>query len=418
MQCKCSVCSREQEVKPTKKGEARLPPGWKRHVEDSIYCRDCWSKSFVLRAVTIPVATVIEGGEWFQFLDACAAGWRSATHVANWAVFEIARNETTRTADMERMPPYPKMYLYPGARKVAPDLDPSSTVALLHAVEGKYRKERLATIWHRKKQLPIYKYPIPIPLHNQAWEAIAENGDRPCISMRFGGQRWTIALQTHNSKRQLGKWRQICERKAVKGELAIIGQEVTKSDHKQNGERREANGGRRKTIRVMAKMVAWFPREARAEKGGETLYLRTDGESFLIYHVGLKGEVKHIKAEHIKRWEAKHARHLRAMAHDLKFEKRWPSHIRRQSGERQDLWVKKHKDKIDSFMNECTSIIANFALRQRVSTVIYDDSNKAFVDRFPWSKLKNMLGYKLDEKGIELQASPDEEPGEDEEPEA
>jgi hypothetical protein len=438
---KCAICDREKETKPTAKG-ARLPPGWKRHGDDAtIYCRDCWSKSFVLRAVTLPVATVVEGGEWSEFLDACKAGWRAAGDVANWAVLELARAESPRTAETERLPKLAKPYLYPGARAVAPALDPTSTVAVLHAVEGRYAKARLATMWFRTQSLPVYRYPCPVPIHNQSWDAVEAEGGRPCVSVRLGGRRWMLALGTHNRKRQLAAWRRIATGAAVKGELALIGQEVSANDNKQGGEDRAAGGGRRKTLRIMAKMVAWFPRQEAREREG-VLYLRTDGESFWVYHVGEKGDVKHLKAEHVKRWdaqhrrrlrglppelppdtrmdvdgrkpppipidlapswEARHRRHLEGMSDDLKYEKRWPAEVRRQAGERQDLWIKKHRDRINSFCHEASAMLANFAQRQNVATVVYDDANRAFVERFPWFQLEQMLRYKLDERGIALE---------------
>jgi hypothetical protein len=417
-------CGREQKTKPGKTVDLKLPPGWKRY-DGRIYCRDCLKKAFVLRAVTLPVGSVIEGGEWKDFYAALRVGWRAATDVANWAVTELARADKPRTADQKKMAPMPKVPdIYHGALAVAPDLDPSSVVALLHAVQGKYRTARLKTIWFRKASHPVYRYPVPLPTHNQAWGCIEGDGGRPCISVRVGGQRWTLSLITAKRRRQLGAWRQILSGTAMQGELVLIGQEATGSDHRHAGKARKPGGGRGQSFRVMAKLVAWFPRRERGAQDG-VLYLRTDAQSFWTYHIGTDGEVKHVKAEHLRRWQAQHRRHLQAMADDLKHEKRWPADVRRQANERQDLWVRKYKDRIDSWCHESTAMIAKFAERRNVATVVYDDTDQSFVDRFPWHKLREQLKYKLDERSIALEvvaksdtAGEDDETGEAEAPPA
>ena len=262
---KCGTCAKEQAAKPAKKGDVKLPPGWKRH-DGRVYCRDCWKGAFILRAVTLPVDKVVDGGEWGEFFDAVKAGWRAATDVANWAVTELAKADTPRTADTERMPAFKPPYLYPG-RKVAPDLDPTSVVAALHAVEGRYRKVRLKTLWFRAASHPVYRYPMPLPIHNQAWGCVEGDGGRACVSVRLGGRRWTVSLATARHKRQLRAWRAILSGAAIAGELSIMGREARQNDHRQAGGERDRGGGRRRTTRVMAKLVAWFPRkEARPRR--------------------------------------------------------------------------------------------------------------------------------------------------------
>jgi hypothetical protein len=395
----CGQCGREQKTKPIKDG-MRLPPGWKR--TDAVYCKGCWSEAYVLRAVTLPVAGVAEGGEWSEFWDALKAGWSAATDIANWAVTELARNDTPRTADAEKLATMPRVYLYPGARKVAPALDPSSVVALLHAIEGRYRKARLATMWFRSAAHPVYRYPMPIPIHNQSWSCVEGDGGRPSLSIRLGGRRWVLALATAQHHRQLGAWRQILAGAAVAGELSLLAREVTGSDRRRAGEKREAGGGRRRSLRVMAKMVAWFPRREEAARDG-VLYVRTDAEHLLVYHVGTDGEPAYWDAAHARRRQGQHRRHLDSLAHDAKAEKRMPSIAGLQIGERRELWARKYRDRIDSLCHETTAIVANFADRRRIATVVYDDTCKSYLDQFPWHKLRDQLRYKLNERGIALE---------------
>jgi hypothetical protein len=48
-------------------------------------------------------------------------------------------------------------------------------------------------------------------------------------------------------------------------------------------------------------------------------------------------------------------------------------------------------------------MIAGLAERTNVRTVVYEDKNQSYVDRFPWKRLRELLKYKLDERHIALE---------------
>jgi hypothetical protein len=309
------------------------------------------------------------------------------------------------------MAPMPRVYLYPGAREIAPELAPQSVVAVLHAVERRYKSVRFDVLWLRKSSLPVFRWPAPLPIHNQSWSCVEGNGGRACISCRIGDKRWTLALSTGSHRRQLNLWRSILSGQAIAGELALIGQEVTKSDHRQNGEARDPGGGRKKTIRIMAKMVAWFPKRINNDPKDGVLYIDTCPEYFWKYRTGtIKAEPKVLHSEHMKRLcaEAKkrriiHDHHVQAMSDDMKYEKRWPTAVRRRFRERQDQWVIKSRNRINTFIHEVTAMISNFAERQRVAVIMYNDSDRSYLEGFPWHQVKTVLEYKLSERGIKLE---------------
>jgi len=392
----CSHCQAEKTTKTD-----RLPPGWKRF-RDMTWCEACWGKSYILRAVTIPVVGPLDG-EWADLRTALKACWASATTVANWAVTEMARNDTPRVTGAERLAKAPKLYLYPGARQAAPECNPQSVTAVLHAVEKRYRAKRLATLWQRSESFPLYRYPVPYPVHNQGWSAVHGPHEEPCISVRLGDRRWSLRLRGGAEfRRQLKVWRQIKDGEALQGELALIGQLVTDSDHRNGIVQRDAGGGPRKTTRIMAKMVAWVPRHGPQAMEG-ILHVKTSHPAFIVYHVGTNGEPKHVHAEHVKRWEAQHRRRLQNMADDLKHEKRWPAETRRNMLAAQDRWCKKYRDRMSTFCHEVSAVITGFATRQHVATVSLDTTDRSFCERFPWHELIEKCRYKLDAVGIALE---------------
>src|SRR5690606_7172144 len=120
---------------------------------------------------------------WADLRTALKTCWNAATRVANWAVAELAKQEPPRLPGDEKIPPAPKLYLYPGARALAPEMDPQSVTALLSTVERKYRARRLASIWRRDESLPSYRYPVPYPVHNQGWRVERDANGQIIVSV-------------------------------------------------------------------------------------------------------------------------------------------------------------------------------------------------------------------------------------------
>lgn len=357
----------------------------------------------MLRAVSTPIAGPVDG-TWEELRPALAECWRGSTRLSNWAASELYKADVVRTPDMDRLPKFPGFYLYPGARALCPDVDTSSVVAILHAVEGKYRKSRLDLIWRNAISLPNFRYPVPYPIHNQSWNATVGPGGEPLISARIGGRRWTLRLRAGDQfRRQLVAHRQIATGVALAGELAIYAVPENGGDHRPAVGVRHPGGGRSRTARVMAKMVAWFPRVEPGVRSG-TLHVRTAPESFWTYHVGLDGEIKYLHADNVRRWIAEHRRRVFRMADDLKHEKRWPKAVRMRMVESHEASIRKMHNRLDSFCHESAAMLAGFARRAGVATVMYDDSDKSYApeEKFPWYKLRTMLAYKLDAFGIEF----------------
>lgn len=376
IEIRCDRCNRERQTRPTAKGEPRLPGGWKRHM-GAIWCDACWRQSFALRAITLPVAGPL-GAEWNDLRAALRECWANATQLANWAVTELAKADVVRTPDMERLRPMPRVYLYPGARKILPEMDTGSVVSLLQAAEKRYRAARYDVVWRRAASLPTFRYPIPYPVHNQRWKVREEEGKGLILSAPLAGRRWDLILKTGGRWRQRAAVRRLIAGEAVAGELAIY--------------ERGSN--------VMAKMVMWLPveRPDQRELSG-TLYVRTTEDAVWRYHVEDE-EPRHLYADQVRRWIAAHKRRSERARHDLKAERRSKA-ARQRHLEDVAPNYQKHYDRIDSWTHEATAMLANYAARRRVACVVYDDSVTGYAD-LPWHWLRDRLSYKLDAHGIEF----------------
>jgi rubredoxin len=140
----CAGCSISRAVKPTPKGDARTPTGWKK-LGDATYCPQCWRKKYILRAITMPVASPLDCS-WDELRKALRTMWAQTTAASNWMMTELYARDVRRGSE-EKMPPMARVYLYPEARARFPGL-PSATVASLEqSVQRKYRAVRYRVVW-------------------------------------------------------------------------------------------------------------------------------------------------------------------------------------------------------------------------------------------------------------------------------
>jgi hypothetical protein len=387
----CARCTRTVQVTPTATGEARLPRAWKRHA-DAVWCDRCWHAAYVLRAVTIPVAAPLdvdgstgEAASWSALRTALRTSWQGATAIANWAVAQLATADAVRTPAMPSLPPMPRVYLYPGARRIAPEVTPTSVAAILRAVEARYRARRYHVVWRRAEALPTYRYPAPYPVHNQAWHAAVTDEGALTVSVPLAGQRWTLRLRGGVRFARLARAvRSLIAGEAVAGELALL----------QRG------------TDVLCKMVLWLPRpagrEGRAAAG--TLVVRTGGDALWTYHVDDE-EPRYLHADQVRRWILAYDRRRQRLAHDTKAEKRPTKRRGRGIAEARAVWGAKHRARLDSWAHEATAMLAGYAARQHVALVIYDDRDRSYLPRAPWALLRERLRYKLDAVGIALEVA-------------
>lgn len=388
----CSKCD-----KTVNSTTGKTPRGWRR-AEDQLVCNGCWKDVNVVRAVTIPIAGPVDG-TWEELREALKEAFKATTSISNWAVRQLAQAEPPRTAAQERMPAMSRIYLYPGARELAPSLTPSIVTAVLNNVEKRYKARRLHTYWFCKEALPTYRYPAPIPIpagteKSPVWRATETPDGKPAVSVLLGGRRWLLRLRGgKNYWRQLKEFDRLKNGQAKRGELVLIEQRANGGDHRPNGTGRK--GGE---TRLMAKMVGWFPREPRKTMSGE-LSVRTDAEAFWVYTVN--DQVFKYHAEHVRRWIVQHAVRRQRWSEDLKHEHRWPKPVRERMVHDHEAALAKHHNRMHSWVRTAAAMILGVAQRRRVGRVVYDDTVKSYA-AMPWDALRTRLECVLQENGIEF----------------
>jgi len=151
----CSSCGETLNIRK------RLPHGWKRR-RDEYYCASCWRERYVLHTVTLQVAPPGKDATWTELGDALHRMWEQTTSCSNWMVSQLALIDTHRLPGDKKMPPMPRTYLYPAARKLFPALPPQTVASLEQAVTRIYRARRYEALWTCRAALPTFRYPQPL----------------------------------------------------------------------------------------------------------------------------------------------------------------------------------------------------------------------------------------------------------------
>lgn len=375
----CFTCGTGRDVKPTAAGVARTPSGWKRH-QEQVYCEACWGRAYLLRTISMPVASPLDCS-WEELRAVLKAAWRETTAACNWMMTELYTRDVRRKGE-EKMPPMPRAYLYPEARERFPSLPAQAIASLENACQRKYRAKRYEIVWTCSAALPTYRYPAPFPIAGQSWECSVE-GDSPVVSMRLGEGRMRLRLKSGPQfQRQLEAFRRITTGQAVKGEAALQEQGPA----------------------VMMRMAAWLPRrqeDGTAERAG-VLSVVTKRDCLLAADSERERRLWRYNGDHLRRWHAEHARQLRRWSEDHKYEQgRTPDFAARREAASQ-----KYRDRMNSACHEIAAQVAGYAERRGFAVVRYDDREHGFCEGLPWSRLKALIEEKLDRAGIRLEMEP------------
>jgi hypothetical protein len=358
--------------------------GWKRVGED-VFCPACRDSLYTLRAVTIPVLHPVDQSLTKEFWKALRASWDMATKVANWMMTECAKRDA-HPAD-GKLPPMPKIYLYPEARAFAPALFSQTVSAIEQSVKGTYRKARF-DVWRGARSLPSFRYPLPLPVPAQSWSARWLNAtDRvPVISVNLCGVRFDLKLKAGPHFRPQHKdFAALVDGAALPGELALM--------------------ERGKTL--MAKLVMRVPKVPHVQEKEKAMVVKTDPDSLLIGAIG-ENELWRYNADHARRYEmeylrgyeAGHVRRIGRLQEDSKLERR-TGEVPDPAMFREKLCTKRN-NRMDSICHQATAAAVNRAVRYRCSMLVFDGADETFLPSFPWFKLKTFLEYKTRAAGIEF----------------
>lgn len=366
----CAACRKERNAKPDKEGGVKLPQGWKREGGEPV-CAECWRKKYIIRALTFSVAEPLSGS-WKALESDLRQMWIQTTAAVNWMTTECYVRDVRRNGE-DKMPPMPRIYLYPEARVRFPALPPRSVAALEQTVQRKYRARRYEVVWTAAAALATARYPQPFPISNQGWRISLNEQNQPIVACRIGESNWTLRLKSGaRYRRQIAGLQRMAER----GEMAIY----------------KAGDGT-----ILVKLVGWLTR-TEAKHRTDMLLVRT-GKDYLVAALDVVGELLWIEnRDDLPGIAAAHRNRLKRFSEDQKAEQQQvPSFA-----ERRTRAAHQYRDRTKSVIQEVCAHLAAFATRRGYGKVLYDDSER-WLNWFPYFQLAERLRIALDEHGIEFE---------------
>jgi hypothetical protein len=383
----CVICGAARLQPLTRAGRPRVPAGWKVFGQQA-YCRTCTRQAYVLRTITVPIASPLDHS-WAEFREALRAAWVASTACANWMTTELYLRDVRREPSMTTLPKMPRVYLYPEARRRFPVLTSGAVVALERELQAKYRALRYELLWTGSRSLATHRYPYPLPISAGAWSLELLN-DAWHAAFRLGEERWTVRLRGGPSMRhQIAGLRQILNGTAVRAALAIYQRQAHRGDHRPEGARPHT--------RVMLRVPAWFPREVRRDTSG-VLRVQTDPAHFVVA-VGPDKSTWTVNADHVRRWVMAYDRQRERLMTDVAAHGR-NKHPSPGIGERLHQLATRHRLRMSTWAHTVSRQVVDHAVRRRCAGILYDDTERRYVRSFPWDVLRQHMQEKAEQAGM------------------
>lgn len=392
----CSRCTRTVQVNPTPSGAARPPIGWTK-IDDGYWCGDCWSDCYFVRATSIAISPA--DGDWDALRATLKAAFGVARSLANWAYSRLLAMEPARDPAAEKMSKKPAAYLYGLAKDGFPhwgQIPASLANAVLKQVESDYSADRF-DLWCGRKSARSYTYPQPLPVPCQCWE-IVETDDGFGARLNLGSGQVVLKFGLRSHQRKIVE--SVLSNPLLKAGVKI----VEKRSFGAASNDRENSGGQVFKSSLRLEMSYYQARESR-EPGEAVLRVQT-GASGLLTAIRDDSEIWSYHADHAKRLVAKHAAHLQRLSRlsdDRKSERRKPNRDKRPYEQMVDHVCLTDRNRMTSLCHEVSASLVQFARRQRVATILYDDKDKSFCQSFPWAKLSTMIQQKASAARINVE---------------
>lgn len=372
----CQTCGKETPSRQTKK------------LAGTVFCRPCWDKLYVTRAIMLPIITPVDPTQKAACWRDLRASWHDCAQMANWAISEMSRADGPRKPGQVKLEKFAQPYLYPQARQLWPELASASVVALLNLVQSKYREARFAVVWRMNEALPRFKDPQPLQIPAAAWSAsyLSETERVRVFSANIRGTRYELRLRGGpHFRRQLREFDLFVDGTALQCEAAIY----------QRGDV------------IFAKLVGWFPRQ-QASNTEKEIVIATSEESLLV-GARNENELWRYNADHAKRWVSEHSRRLLRLHEDSKIERR-TGEIGDPEQHRQRL-VFKHRNRMDSLCHQASAAAVKHASRMRATKLILDLRSKSYIESFPWFKLSALIEQKAHAAGMTVEKTTETDEG-------
>lgn len=371
----------------------KLKHGYKR-VNGEVLSPDQFGERFVRRIIVLPIHKPCGDVMWKDFGKAADDTFREGARIGNLAMRMFSQADKLPDAPKDggkvKLPKWEvdQNAVYAMARQICPAYPSGSVSDLLQRLRGIYQAARFDMMVTFKKSLPSFtRGRLPLSIRAQDWQAEKDADGNLFVWLRLGskiaeglrGQRLKLQLRRANHHAHAAIYEK------------IIAGEVQSADAKL----KPLGDGLGLAVTVM------LPRKAKGTNDG-VLMVRTDPESLLVWNHGGDDERPPLHADQLKRMLAARTRQNQRWSDQLKFEKRWPAHVRRRMNQRHDAECRRWNDRITGFIRLMARITIEFAKRRGCGKLVYDDHERSFAPLFAWAELSAAMANGCAADGIEF----------------
>lgn len=402
---RCAICAIERETATPR------PHGWKAFLNGQLVCNRCLATRFHMRAVRFPIQFLpdaprseAERASYYQrFHEDLKFCFRNGTRAKNLMVgmmfsHDVASAEDGQLPDRYRGPdPYTLINDRFGDAFVGQKGTLSSLARVVYRTYIRCRQKVL----YGEESLPIYRFPQPWPIRRQNWEPfgpeLTEDG-APMVTLLVNGNRYRAVLRVRGFERQLASYERILANRAVPCELNIsLGRNPA---NRGVTFFRRGQGGQRHRYPIIVTLATYLPFNGE-QRGQTTGVLKVQTTRDHLLRAAMPGDNRcwELNRDDIARLIMTHRDDTRRLSEDAKAERS----LRRQARGKREERCRRHGEKMATIIHQCAAAVVNYAVRRRVSRIVYDDQIACLkFPSFPYYRLGELIEQKAVGAGLQF----------------
>jgi len=327
-----------------------------------------------------------------SFAICCRSAWAEAASAANWMTTRFASHEPPHDGKGRVGDFAPDMKaIREEGRGLFPGLDSQVFYDLLRRTLKSYGDDQWQVFTNHSRSLRTFRRPLPLPLPAAQFPLVIDPNGRACLHLRLWHPSDPPLQKQFTIRLEYGPdflWHQECLAKAASGEMR----------------RGAASLWRGKRGDTMLGIPVHIPVEKIKRPIKNALLVRTGPEALLTVEIEGKRRSKPfiLNEDWLRQRIIRHSLFRQRFSEDMRNEVRRDRQFRRNHYRALESRCITHNACVDDRLHKATRSVADFAFRNRVALVIYDDRDRSYVDPFPWARLKSLLKEKLEERAVEF----------------
>lgn len=354
----------------------------------------------ITRAITLSIQPVADSISYDALWKALHQSWNAVQRAANATMRTYLAGDKARTVTgrngkpvLDKIDKSVANAAYHHAREAAPELPSSPIADISQRVRGRYLHDRWAIQIAAAKSCPTFSRQLPLSIRRKDWQLLTGTDDkgRECYFARF-----PLLDMLRNDRPTV---RFVC-RTARDAKLL---HKIAAGDYEKQTLEILPPGWIRKGA-IRAKVVYSRSDVSAKESGGRRMMLRTAGaDHLLVASVEGDDQVMHWNHDWLRSRIVAYERARHRRSEDLKHERRVPKSRRRVWREDAGRAAEKHHNRVKTTIQQIAAQVIGRAKRGGCDIIEFDDTDRSWIESFPWHMLRAELKRCGENNEVEVQ---------------